>query len=89
MDIQTAERIIKHERLFYQWQGKNAKSKRARFIPIEAGQRYIMGAYPNGYIYNTRIVELRRAGHDIVTVMEEVTNQFGEAVKRGRFVLIN
>ena len=33
--------------------------------------------------------ELRRAGHDIVTVMEEVTNQFGETVKRGRFVLIN
>ncbi len=39
--------------------------------------------------YNTRIMELRRAGHDIVTVMEEVTNQFGETVKRGRFVLIN
>ena len=34
-------------------------------------------------------MELRRAGHDIVTVMEEVTNQFGETVKRGRFVLIN
>ena len=39
--------------------------------------------------YNTRIMELRRAGYDIVTVMEEVTNQFGETVKRGRFVLIN
>lgn len=39
--------------------------------------------------YNTRIMELRRAGHGIVTVMEEVTNQFGETVKRGRFVLIN
>lgn len=50
MDIQTAERIIKHEQLFYQRQGKNAKSKRARFIPIETGQRYIMGAYPNGDI---------------------------------------
>lgn len=35
--------------------------------------------------YNTRIMELRR----IITVMEEVTNQFGETVKRGRFVLIN
>ena len=38
--------------------------------------------------YNTRIMELRRAGHDIVTVMEEVTNQFGETVKRGRFSLL-
>ena len=39
--------------------------------------------------YNTRIMELRRAGHEIITVMEEVTNQFGETVKRGRFVLFN
>lgn len=39
--------------------------------------------------YNTRIMELRRAGHEIITVMEEVTNQFGETVKRSRFVLIN
>ena len=39
--------------------------------------------------YNTRIMALRRAGHEIITVMEEVTNQFGETVKRGRFVLIN
>ena len=39
--------------------------------------------------YNTRIMELRRAGHEFITVMEEVTNQFGETVKRGRFVLIN
>ena len=39
--------------------------------------------------YNTRIMELRRAGHEIITVMEEVTNQFGETVKRGRFVLMN
>lgn len=39
--------------------------------------------------YNTRIMELRRAGHEIITVMEEVQNQFGETVKRGRFVLIN
>lgn len=39
--------------------------------------------------YNTRIMELRRAGYEIITVMEEVTNQFGETVKRGRFVLIN
>lgn len=39
--------------------------------------------------YNTRIMELRRAGHEIITVMEEVTNQFDETVKRGRFVLIN
>lgn len=38
--------------------------------------------------YNTRIMELRRAGHEIITVMEEVQNQFGETVKRGRFSLL-
>ena len=38
--------------------------------------------------YNSRIMELRRAGHEIITVMEEVTNQFGETVKRGRFSLL-
>ena len=38
--------------------------------------------------YNTRIMELRRAGHEIITVMEEVQNQFGETVKRGRFCLL-
>lgn len=53
-----------------------------------------IGKYPT-----VSLVEARQAaenarrllvsGHDIVTVMEEVTNQFGETVKRGRFVLIN
>ena len=38
--------------------------------------------------YNTRIMELRRAGHEIITVMEEVQNQFGETVKCGRFSLL-
>ena len=38
--------------------------------------------------YNTRIMELRRAGHEIITVMEDVKNQFGETVKRGRFSLL-
>ena len=38
--------------------------------------------------YNSRIMELRRAGHEIITVMEEVQNQFGETVKRGRFSLL-
>lgn len=38
--------------------------------------------------YNTRIMELRRAGHEIITVMEDVQNQFGETVKRGRFSLL-
>ena len=38
--------------------------------------------------YNTRIMELRRAGHHIVTEMEEVKNQFGETVKCGRFSLL-
>ncbi|WP_448980646.1 hypothetical protein [Neisseria sicca] len=41
-----------YEELFYQYQlqGKNTKPKRACFILIETGQRYIMGAFPNGYI---------------------------------------
>ncbi len=39
--------------------------------------------------YNSRILELRQEGHNIVTVMEEIQNQYGETVKRGRFVLIN
>lgn len=38
--------------------------------------------------YNSRIMELRRAGHEIITVMEDVKNQFGETVKRGRFSLL-
>lgn len=38
--------------------------------------------------YNSRIMELRRAGHEIITVMEEVQNQFGETVKCGRFSLL-
>ncbi len=38
--------------------------------------------------YNTRIMELRRAGHEIITVMEDVKNQFGETVKCGRFSLL-
>ncbi|WP_448970187.1 helix-turn-helix domain-containing protein [Neisseria sp.] len=38
--------------------------------------------------YNTRILELRQEGHNIVTVMEEIQNQYGETVKRGRFSLL-
>lgn len=39
--------------------------------------------------YNSRIMELRRAGHNIVTTMEEIQNQYGETVKRGRFSLVS
>ncbi|ADY99999.1 Uncharacterised protein [Neisseria meningitidis] len=39
--------------------------------------------------YNTRIMELRQQGHNIVTTMEEIQNQFGETVKRGRFSLVS
>ena len=39
--------------------------------------------------YNTRIMELRQAGHNIVTTMEEIQNQYGETVKRGRFSLVS
>ena len=59
-----------------------ARLRKGSVTSWELSQMGILG-------YNTRIMELRRAGHDIVTVMEEVTNQFGETVKRGRFVLIN
>lgn len=38
---------------------------------------------------NTRIMELRQAGHNIVTTMEEIKNQFGETVKRRRFSLVS
>ena len=59
-----------------------ARLRKGSVTSWELAQMGILG-------YNSRIMELRRAGHDIVTVMEEVTNQFGETVKRGRFVLIN
>ncbi len=39
--------------------------------------------------YNTRMMELRQQGHNIVTTIEEIQNQFGETVKRGRFSLVS
>ena len=36
---------------------------------------------------NTRILELRRAGHQIVCIMEQVENQYGQTVRRGRYLL--
>ena len=59
-----------------------ARLRKGSVTSWELSQMGILG-------YNSRIMELRRAGHEIITVMEEVTNQFGETVKRGRFVLIN
>ena len=59
-----------------------ARLRKGSVTSWELAQMGILG-------YNSRIMELRRAGHEIITVMEEVTNQFGETVKRGRFVLIN
>ena len=58
-----------------------ARLRKGSVTSWELAQMGILG-------YNTRIMELRRAGHEIVTVMEEVTNQFGETVKRGRFSLL-
>lgn len=58
-----------------------ARLRKGSVTSWELSQMGILG-------YNTRIMELRRAGHDIVTVMEEVQNQFGETVKRGRFSLL-
>lgn len=36
---------------------------------------------------NTRILELQRAGHQIVCIMEQVENQYGQTVRRGRYLL--
>ncbi|WP_304672599.1 helix-turn-helix domain-containing protein [Neisseria bergeri] len=38
--------------------------------------------------YNTRIMELRQAGHNIVTVMEEIQNQYGECKAAAAFAQI-
>ena len=58
-----------------------ARLRKGSVTSWELSQMGILG-------YNTRIMELRRAGHQIVTEMEEVKNQFGETVKRGRFSLL-
>ena len=58
-----------------------ARLKKGSVTSWELTQMGILG-------YNSRILELRQEGHNIVTVMEEVTNQYGETVKRGRFSLL-
>lgn len=58
-----------------------ARLRKGSVTSWELAQMGILG-------YNTRIMELRRAGHEIITVMEDVQNQFGETVKRGRFSLL-
>lgn len=58
-----------------------ARLRKGSVTSWELSQMGILG-------YNSRIMELRRAGHEIITVMEEVQNQFGETVKRGRFSLL-
>ena len=58
-----------------------ARLRKGSVTSWELAQMGILG-------YNSRIMELRRAGHEIITVMEEVQNQFGATVKRGRFSLL-
>ena len=58
-----------------------ARLRKGSVTSWELSQMGILG-------YNSRIMELRRAGHEIRTVMEDVQNQFGETVKRGRFSLL-
>ena len=58
-----------------------ARLRKGSVTSWELSQMGILG-------YNSRIMELRRAGHEIITVMEDVKNQFGETVKRGRFSLL-
>ena len=58
-----------------------ARLRKGSVTSWELAQMGILG-------YNSRIMELRRAGHEIITVMEDVKNQFGETVKRGRFCLL-
>ncbi|WP_448977455.1 helix-turn-helix domain-containing protein [Neisseria sp.] len=59
-----------------------ARLRKGSVTSWELAQMGILG-------YNTRILELRQEGHNIVTVMEEIQNQFGETVKRGRFSLVS
>ena len=58
-----------------------ARLRKGSVTSWELAQMGILG-------YNSRIMELRRAGHEIITVMEDVKNPFGETVKRGRFSLL-
>ena len=58
-----------------------ARLRKGSVTSWELSQMGILG-------YNSRIMELRRAGHNIITEMEEVKNQFGETVMRGRFYLL-
>lgn len=58
-----------------------ARLRKGSVTSWELAQMGILG-------YNSRIMELRRVGHEIITVMEDVKNQFGETVKRGRFSLL-
>lgn len=58
-----------------------ARLRKGSVTSWELAQMGILG-------YNSRIMELRRAGYEIITVMEDVKNQFGETVKRGRFSLL-
>lgn len=58
-----------------------ARLRKGSVTSWELSQMGILG-------YNSRIMELRRAGHEIITVMEDVQNQFVETVKRGRFSLL-
>ncbi|PLA50350.1 DNA-binding protein [Neisseria perflava] len=58
-----------------------ARLRKGSVTSWELAQMGILG-------YNTRIMELRQAGHNIVTTMEEIQNQYGETVKRGRFSLL-
>mgnify|MGYP000843582973 FL=1 len=38
---------------------------------------------------NARILELRRAGYQIACIMEQVKNQYGQTVQRGRYSLVS
>ena len=38
---------------------------------------------------NARIMELRREGYQIACIMEQVKNQYGQTVQRGRYSLVS
>lgn len=40
-------------------------------------------------VCNARIMELRRAGYQIACIMEQVENQYGQTVQRGRYSLVS
>lgn len=81
--------------------GQTKESTSARHSTIPTQNQHILSALQSGQSLtaydmhqmgimgcNARICELRQAGHNIVCIMEQTRNQFGQTVKRGRYWLM-